>query len=117
MNDDRIISYTILGRVIALVLVALLAGCSRSTPVSDINNEIHTEVSELVDYAHNNMEMDADKQLLLNGARHCAARANDMARTCDQTIIAYRKETAGWKSLTTLMSIIAALLGFLWIKK
>ena len=117
MDGDRIISYTILGWVMALVLVMLLVGCSRSTPVSDINHEIQTEVSELVDYANSNMEMDADKQLLLNGARHCAARANDMVRTCDQTVSAYRKETAGWKLATTLMSIIAALLGCLWIKK
>lgn len=117
MHDDRIISYTIIGWVIALFIVMALAGCSRTTPTADINHEIQTEVAELVDYANNNMEMDADKQLLLNGARHCAMRANDMVHVCDQTVSAYRKETAGWKLATTLMSIIAGLLGFLWIKK
>ena len=63
------------------------------------------------------MVMDSDKQMLLNGARHCAARANDMAKTCEETVKAYKAEAAGWKLATTLIGIIAALLGFLWIKK
>ena len=103
--------------IIVIMALALLSGCSRQTPVSEINNEIQHEVTELVDYANNNMVMDSDKQLLLNGARHCAARANDLVKTCDQTIYAYRKETAGWKLATTLITIIAALLGVAWIKK
>lgn len=103
--------------IIVILVLALLSGCSRKTPVSEINNGIQNEVTELVDYAHNNMIMDADKQLLLNGARHCAARANDMSKACDQTIYAYRKETAAWKLSTTLVTIIAALLGIAWIRK
>lgn len=117
MNEEKLLSWTIIGWMIGVFLVMLLAGCSRSTPHADINHAIQTEVTELVDYANNNMEMDADKQLLLNGARHCASRANDMVHACDQTISAYRKETASWKLATTLMSIIAGLLGYLWIKK
>ena len=100
-----------------VMLCLWLAGCSRTTPASEINNEIQHEVTELVDYAHNNMTMDSDKQLLLNGARHCASRANDLTRTCEQTISSYRKETAGWKLATTLMTIVAGLIGVLWIKK
>ena len=101
-----------------MVMIAMsLTGCAKQTPVSDINNELQQEVSELVDYANNNMEMDSDKQMLLNGARHCAARANDMERTCAETIKAYKAESAGWKLATTLVSIIAGLLGFLWIRK
>ena len=117
MQDDRILSYSIIGFIIGMALVMLLGGCSRHTPVSDINNEIQQEVADLVDYANNNMDMDPDKQLLLTGARHCASRANDLTRTCEQTVSAYSKEAAGWKLATTLMTIIAGLLGFLWIKK
>jgi outer membrane murein-binding lipoprotein Lpp len=117
MNDDRIISYTIIGWVFALVLTLLLAGCSRQTPVAEINSEIQTEVTELIDYAQNNMAIDSDKQLLINGARHCAMRAADLTKTCQETVRAYRAETVGWKMAATLMTIIAALLGFLWIKK
>lgn len=100
-----------------LVFVLLLAGCSNHDPVSSINDGIQQEITELADYAQNNMEMDADKQLLLNGARHCAVRANDMAKTCKVVVSAYKKETAGWKLATVLVSIIAGLLGMLWIKK
>lgn len=117
MRDDRIISYTIIGWVIAMFIVMSLAGCSRTTPAAEINTEIQTEVAELVDYAKNNMDMDADKQLLLKGAQHCASRANDMERACELTVSAYRKEVAGWKLAATLMSIISGLLAFLWIKK
>ena len=117
MNDDRIISYTIIGWVFALVLVLLLAGCSRQTPVSEINDGIQHDVTELIDYAQNNMTIDSDKQLLINGARNCAMRAADLTKTCEETVRAYRAETVGWKMAATLMTIIAALLGFLWIKK
>ena len=118
MNEEQTLSWTILTWVAVIFLVMLLlGGCSRKSPVSDINDEIQQEVVQLVDYANNNMEMDSDKQLLLNGARHCAARANDMERTCAETIKAYKAESAGWKLATTLVSIIAGLLGFLWIRK
>lgn len=115
--NDHILDWTIITWVGVIFLIALLCGCSRHTPVSEINHGIQTEVTELVDYAKNNMVLDADKQLLLKSAQHCAARANDMANTCEQTVSAYRKETAAWKLATTLMTIIAGLLGILWIKK
>lgn len=117
MNEEQTLSWTILTWVAVIFLVMMLCACTHKTPVSDINDEIQQEVVQLVDYANNNMEMDSDKQLLLNGARHCAARANDMERTCSETIKAYKAESAGWKLATTLVSIIAGLLGFLWIRK
>lgn len=115
--EEKTLSLTIITWIALCFLVMLLCGCSHSTPISDINDGIQNDVSELVDYANNNMVMDADKQLLLNGARQCAARANDMQKLCEEMVNSYKKETAGWKLATTLMSIIAGLLGFLWIKK
>lgn len=117
MDEEKTLTWTVVTWVAVVFLVMLLCGCTRQSPVSDINDEIQQEVVQLVDYANNNMEMDSDKQLLLNGAKHCAARANDMERTCTETIKSYKTEAAGWKLATTLMSIIAGLLGFLWIKK
>ena len=64
MDEERILSYTIITWIAVIFLVMLLAGCSRQSPVSDINHDIQEDVAQLVDYANNNMEMDADKQLL-----------------------------------------------------
>ena len=117
MNHSRLVSYTVFGFLVGIFLIMLLGGCTRKTPTSEINQEIQNQVTELVDYANNNMVIDSDKQLLLSGAVHCAARANDMARTCEESIRAFKVEAAGWKLATTLMAIIAGLLGFLWVKK
>ena len=63
--------------VVFIFWVCMLCGCTKTQdPVSTINDDIQQGVAELVDYAHNNMEMDADKQLLLNGAKECASKAN-----------------------------------------
>lgn len=117
MNGERVLCWTIIGWLVGVFLIMALAGCSRSTPTSEINQQIQDEVAQLVDYANNNMEMDADKQLLINGARHCAMRASDLEKVCTQTVSAYRTETAAWKLATVLIAIIAAFLGVAWIKK
>lgn len=100
-----------------VILCLWLAGCSRQTPVSDINDSIQHDVSEMIDYAQNNMTIDNDNQLLINGARNCAARANDMAKTCEATIKAYKTEVASWKLVATLLMVIAVFLGVICIKK
>lgn len=72
---------------ILLILTVLLNGCARKAdPVTAINDGIQNSVNELVDYASNNMTMDSDKQLLLQGAKDCAARADAMTKTYSATI-------------------------------
>ena len=117
MDDEKVLSWTILSWVALIFLIMLLCGCSPKTPVSDINNDIQQGVNELVDYANNNMVIDSDKKLLIEGAKTCAAKANAMEKTCNESLRAYKAEASGWKLATTLMSIIAGLLGFLWFKK
>lgn len=102
---------------IIIMLCFALCGCAKQQPVSDINDDIQQGVIELVDYANNNMDMDSDKKLLLEGAKTCAAKANAMEKTCTESIRAYKIEASGWKLATVLVSIIAALLGVAWIKK
>ena len=65
----------------------MLSGCTRHTnPITEINDGIQQSVSELVDYANNNMLMDADKKLLLEGAKDCAARADAMTKTYETSL-------------------------------
>ena len=72
---------------VLLILTFLLNSCARKAdPVTVINDGIQNSVNELVDYAQNNMVMDSDKQLLLRGAKDCAARADAMTKTYTATI-------------------------------
>lgn len=122
-NTNRKISFTnyqesvkhILHFTILLILTVLLNGCARRPdPVTEINNGIQTSVNELVDYAHNNMIMDADKQLLLQGVKDCAARADAMTKTyaakmeqCETEQSKLRLERNG------LIGILILLIGFM----
>lgn len=65
-----------------LVLTLLLSGCAREpNPITEINNGIQQSAQELVDYAQNNMVIDTDKQMLIQGVKDCAARADAMTKT------------------------------------
>jgi len=98
--------------IVALFVVMLLSGCSRQTtnPVSDINNGIQEDVAQLIDYANNNMDMDADKQMLLNGARDCAARANAMSKQCETSIATCEAKTKTAKAERNTLAAILILL-------
>lgn len=116
MDDENLLSGVILGWVLALLLVIFLAGCSRSTPVSDINNDIQQGATELVDYAQHNMEIDADKKLLIEGVKACAAKANALEKTCSESIRAYKAKADSWKLSAVFAGIIALFFGVLWLK-
>lgn len=117
MNEEKVMSLTIITWIGVIFLVMLLAGCTKQSPVSDINHDIQEDVAQLVDYANNNMVMDADKQLLINGARACASRANAMEKTCIAQVTACQKETTTWKLSTGMASLIALVFLVLWFKK
>ena len=117
MDEEKVMSWTILAWIAVIFLVMLLAGCSRQSPVSDINHDIQDDVAQLVDYANNNMVIDADKQLLINGARACASRANAMEKACTAQITACEKENTTWKLSTAMASLVAMVFLVLWFRK
>lgn len=72
---------------ILLILTVLLSGCTnKQDPVDNINDGIQQNANELIDYANNNMVIDADKQLLIQGVKDCAARADAMAQACSARV-------------------------------
>lgn len=117
MDEEKLLSGVILGWIAAIFLIMLLAGCSRQSPVSDINHDIQEDVAQLIDYANNNMTIDADKQLLINGARACASRANAMEKACVAQITACEKENTTWKLSTGMASLVALIFLVLWFRK
>ncbi len=95
-----------------LSVFMLLGGCARHTtsPVTDINNGIQDDVAQLIDYANNNMTIDTDKQMLINGARDCAARANAMSKQCEVSISACEAKTDTAKAERNMLALVLALL-------
>ena len=72
---------------ILMILTVLLNGCAKEpNPVTEINNGIQQSVSDLVSYAQNNMIIDTDKQMLIQGAQDCAARADAMTKTYESSL-------------------------------
>ena len=95
-------------------VLALCACAKKPSPTSEINDGIQQNIGELVDYANNNMVMDADKQLLLQGAKDCAARANAMNRACQVEIANCESVQRALRAeRNTVIIILLGLLGLL----
>ena len=96
---------------ILLILTFLLNGCARhSNPITEINDGIQQSVSELTEYANNNMVMDSDKKLLLQGAQDCAARADAMTKTYESSIEACQVNQSKLKLERNGLALIIVLL-------
>ena len=102
--------------VIALALI--LAGCaSKPEPITNINDDIQQGVAELVDYANNNMDIDADKKLLLEGAKNCAAKADALTQACTARIETCEAQTNKAKAERNTLALVLLLLAANAIRK
>lgn len=98
-------------RYIIPIIAIALAGCAKDPdPVADINTGIQENVQQLIDYANNNMEMDADKQLLIQGMKDCAGRADAMAQTCEASISKHQAETSKARAERNTLALVLILL-------
>ena len=102
-------------RVFVAFLLLVLTACARDpNPITEINNGIQQSIAELEDYAQNNMIIDADKKLLLQGAKDCAARADAMTSTYNVSIEKCSAEKAKLKlERNGLAGILLLLLFFI----
>lgn len=98
-----------------VILTILLSGCAKQpNPITEINNGIQHNVSELVDYANHNMQIDADKKLLLQGMQDCAARADAMTHTYEVSMEKCAAEKSKLKlERNGLFGILILLIGFI----
>lgn len=111
MQDDRILSYSIIGFIAGMVLVMLLAGCTKTAdPVSSINDQLQQDVSQLLDYADNNMGDDPDVMLLKTGLKDCAARADAAAKQHETSIAACEAKADLAKAERNMLALVLGLL-------
>lgn len=98
-----------------LLTIFFLVGCAPKTnPITEINEGIQQSVNELVDYAQNNMDIDTDKQFLIEGAKDCAARANAMTKTYEASLdTCYANQSKLKLERNGLMVIIGLLVFFI----
>ena len=102
--------------VVSIILTLLfLVGCTRTTnPITEINNGIQQSVNELVDYAENNMVIDTDKKMLIQGAKDCAARADAMTKTYESSMdTCYANQSKLKLERNVLLLIIGLLMFFM----
>lgn len=113
-REQQVVSWYILVWIGLLFGILLLCGCAKHTdPVTTINDDIQQGVAELVDYANNNMEMDADKQLLLSGSKECARKANALTEQHKTEISACEAKIDMAKAERNTLAIILALAVFI----
>lgn len=97
--------------LIVLGMTLLMCGCAKHVdPVTDINNDIQQGVAELVDYANNNMVMDADTKLLVDGARACASKANALTHQHEAQIKTCNANTDKAVAERNMLALILILL-------
>lgn len=98
-----------------ILLPLFVCACAKQpNPITEINNGIQHNVSELVDYANNNMQIDADKKLLLQGMQDCAARADAMTHTYEVSMEKCATEKSKLKlERNGLFGILILLIGFM----
>ena len=102
----------------AIIMAIALTACAKDpSPITEINDDIQQGVGELVDYANNNMVIDADKKLLLEGAKSCAAKADALTKACEAQISTCEAETDKAKAERNTLALVLALLAANAIRK
>lgn len=99
-------------------LLILLTGCAKQPdPVTAINDQLQQDVSELLDYANNNMGDDPDTVLLKTGLKDCAARADAATKQHETSMQACEARTEKAKAERNTLALVLIGIVLLKLKK
>jgi hypothetical protein len=99
----------------AIAILILLTGCAKQPdPVTAINDQLQQDVSELLDYANNNMGDDPDTMLLKTGLKDCAARADAATKQHETSMQACEARTEKARAERNTLALV--LIGIVLIK-
>lgn len=101
-----------------MILVLLLCGCAKQSPVSDIVKHHVQLVDEAIDYANNNLEESSDMQYMKSALKTCQAGLVAAEKASKQLVETYKADIKYWKALSYfLLIIIAMYFGFKTLRK
>ena len=98
---------------ILLILTVLLNGCAKKDPVETIIDTHQEHISDVLDYAHNNMEQTKDVVFLENELQSCNIAMTDIKQAYYSRIAACNAKTDYWKLAT--FGLFIALIGVVFV--
>ena len=94
-----------------IIAIVVLAGCAKDPdPATTINDQLQQDVSQLINYANNNMADTTDIQLLKTGLKDCAARADAATKQHETSIKQCQAETSKARAERNTLAVILILL-------
>lgn len=100
-----------------LLILLLLTGCAKSTPTENVIDNHVQLVDETLDYAQNNMDIDNDKQFLINALKTCKAGLLDTESSYKAEISTCKAETDKWRIVSLALFLLIAGAVFVKIKR
>lgn len=100
-----------------LLIILCLVGCAKDTPTETIIDDNIGHFENVLDYAHNNMEQNADIVLLENELDSCIIVLNSVKQTYYSEMDACEAKTNYWRLMSTGLGILVAGIIFFAIKR
>lgn len=102
---------------ILLISAILLSGCAKKDPVATIIDQHHDHITDVLDYAHNNIEQTKDVIFLENELKSCDLALIDAKQAYYGQIATCRAETNYWRLATASLFIALCIAIFAIIKR
>lgn len=102
---------------ILLVFVILLNGCARKDPVDSVIDHHHDHITDVLDYAYNNIDQTKDVIFLENELKSCDLALIDVKQTYYGQISACNERVSYWKLATLSLFVALCALIFARIKR
>lgn len=91
-----------------MILTFLLSGCAKSTPTETVIDNHVQLVDDTIDYAQNNMDIDSDKQLLINALKTCKTGLLDTESSYKAEISTCKAEKEKWQIISLALFLLIA---------
>lgn len=98
---------------ILLVLAFLITGCAKKDPVDVVIDHHHDHITDVLDYAYNNIDQTKDVIFLENELKSCDIAMVDIKQTYYGQISTCRAEKDYWRLAT--LSLFVALCGAIFV--
>lgn len=92
--------------IVLAIFVIFINGCAKTDPVDSVIEHHHNHITDVLDYAKNNIEQTKDVVFLENELKGCDIALADVKQVYLGQISTCRAETRYWKLATGSMFLI-----------